>query len=88
LPRSGQSPLCASGILRPIYHRSEEELVVRLSVVIPFYNELRSLPTVIERLLAVDFAAIGVETDIVFVDDGSTDAGRYCSTRRRATMSG
>jgi SAM-dependent methyltransferase len=50
---------------------------VRLSVVVPFHNELRALPTVIQRLLAVDFAALGVETELIFVDDGSTDAGRY-----------
>jgi glycosyltransferase involved in cell wall biosynthesis len=48
-----------------------------LSVVVPFRNELRALPTVIQRLLAVDFAALGVETELIFVDDGSTDAGRY-----------
>ena len=51
--------------------------MARLSVIVPFYNELRSLPTVIERLLAVDFAALGVETEFVFVDDGSTDGGRF-----------
>jgi SAM-dependent methyltransferase len=49
---------------------------VRLSVVVPFCNELRALPRVIQRLLAVDFAALGVETELIFVDDGSTDAGR------------
>jgi SAM-dependent methyltransferase len=49
---------------------------VKLSIVVPFYNELRTLPTVIQRLLAVDFASLGVETEILFVDDGSTDASR------------
>jgi len=49
---------------------------VKLSVVVPFYNELRTLPTVTERLLAVDFAALGLETELIFVDDGSTDASR------------
>ena len=49
---------------------------VKLSIVVPFYNELRTLPTVIDRLLAVDFAALGIETEILFVDDGSTDASR------------
>ena len=49
---------------------------MKLSIVVPFYNELRTLPTVIERLLAVDFAALGVETELIFVDDGSTDASR------------
>jgi SAM-dependent methyltransferase len=49
---------------------------VKLSIVVPFYNELRTLPTVIDRLLAVDFARLGLETEILFVDDGSTDASR------------
>jgi len=49
---------------------------VKLSIVVPFYNELRTLPTVIERLLAVDFAGLGVETELIFVDDGSTDTSR------------
>jgi len=49
---------------------------VKLSVVIPFYNELRTLPTVIDRLLAVDFASLGLETELIFVDDGSGDMGR------------
>jgi SAM-dependent methyltransferase len=49
---------------------------VKLSVVVPFYNELRTLPAVVERLLAVDFAALGLDTELIFVDDGSTDASR------------
>ena len=48
---------------------------MKLSVVVPFYNELRTLPTVIDRLLKVDFS-LGLETELIFVDDGSTDAGR------------
>ena len=53
-----------------------EEMSMKLSVVVPFYNELRTLPTVIDRLLNVDFSALGLETELIFVDDGSTDAGR------------
>jgi glycosyltransferase involved in cell wall biosynthesis len=53
-----------------------EEMFMKLSVVVPFYNELRTLPTVIDRLLKVDFGALGLETELIFVDDGSTDAGR------------
>ena len=49
---------------------------MRLSVVVPFHNELRALPDMTQRLLAVDFAALGVESELIFVDDGSTDAGR------------
>jgi glycosyltransferase involved in cell wall biosynthesis len=46
---------------------------VKLSIVVPFYNELRTLPTVIDRLLAVDFTSLGVTTEILFINDGSTD---------------
>src|SRR6266545_7353507 len=49
---------------------------MKLSVIVPFYNELRTLPTVIDRLLAVDFASLGLETELIFVDDGSGDMGR------------
>ncbi len=49
---------------------------MKLSVVVPFFNELRTLPAVIDRLLAVDFAGMGLETELIFVDDGSTDASR------------
>ena len=49
---------------------------MKLSVVVPFYNELRTLPTVVDRLLKVDFGQLGLETELIFVDDGSTDAGR------------
>lgn len=48
---------------------------MKLSIVVPFYNELRTLPAVIDRLLAVDFTTLGIETEILFVDDGSTDNG-------------
>jgi SAM-dependent methyltransferase len=46
---------------------------MKLSIVVPFYNELRTLPTVIDRLLAVDFTSLGITTEILFVNDGSTD---------------
>jgi hypothetical protein len=49
---------------------------LKLTIVVPFFNELRTLPTIIERLLAVDFAGMGLETELIFVDDGSSDAGR------------
>src|SRR6266487_4303977 len=60
----------------PLGPGNAKERSMKLSVVVPFYNELRTLPTVIDRLLAVDFGALGLETELVFVDDGSTDASR------------
>jgi glycosyltransferase involved in cell wall biosynthesis len=53
---------------------------MRLSIVIPAFNERRTLPLVIERVQhALDgpfFRASGLEGEIVVVDDGSTDGTR------------
>ena len=45
----------------------------RLSIVVPVYNEARTVAAVIERLLAID---LPVPREIVVVDDGSTDGTR------------
>ena len=45
---------------------------VRLSILVPLYNEVDLIATVVSRVLAVDFGE-GVETEIIVVDDGSTD---------------
>jgi len=45
---------------------------VKLSIVIPVYNEEQTVREVIARVLAVDLGAI--EREIIVVDDGSTDA--------------
>ena len=44
---------------------------MRLSVVIPCFNERRTVETVVDRVRAVDLGP--VELEIVLVDDGSTD---------------
>lgn len=44
---------------------------IRLSVLIPVYNEARTIAAVVERVRAVPFA-----TEIICVDDGSTDGSR------------
>jgi glycosyltransferase involved in cell wall biosynthesis len=44
---------------------------MKVSVVIPIYNEQATLQTVIERVLSV-----GLEVELLCVDDGSTDASR------------
>ena len=46
--------------------------MTKLSIFVPVYNEADLVTTVIERLLAVDFGP-GVETEVMVVDDGSTD---------------
>jgi glycosyltransferase involved in cell wall biosynthesis len=42
-----------------------------LSVIIPVYNEIRTLNTILERVLATNLA-----TEILLIDDGSTDGTR------------
>lgn len=44
-----------------------------LSIVIPVYNELATLEELVSRVLAVD---VGLEREIILVDDGSTDGTR------------
>jgi dolichol-phosphate mannosyltransferase len=44
---------------------------MRLSVIIPVYNEEATLPFVLDRVLGLPFAK-----EIILVDDGSTDASR------------
>lgn len=44
---------------------------LKLSVVMPCYNELATIETVLERVRAV-----GLATEIIIVDDGSTDGTR------------
>jgi len=45
----------------------------KLSVVIPVYNERATLAKLVERVLKVD---VGLEMEVVLVDDGSTDGSR------------
>jgi len=57
------TPLCKSGPI--IYVR---EGILRLSVVMPVYNESVTLKTVVEKVLAVP-----LEIELICVDDGSQD---------------
>jgi len=45
-----------------------------LSVIIPVFNEEKTILEVIERLEKVDFSSLGFQTEIIIVDDGSTDS--------------
>jgi polyisoprenyl-phosphate glycosyltransferase len=45
----------------------------RLSVVVAAFNEEGNLPRLYERLVALDWTALGVELELVFVDDHSGD---------------
>ena len=44
-----------------------------LSIVIPAYNEERFIGTLLEQIAAVDLAPLGVDKEIIVVDDCSTD---------------
>lgn len=45
---------------------------MKVSIIVPVYNELRSLPIVLPRIMAAPLPA-GCEKEILIVDDGSTD---------------
>jgi dolichol-phosphate mannosyltransferase len=45
-----------------------------LSIVIPAYNEERFIAALLQQVVAVDLASMGVTGDIIVVDDCSTDA--------------
>jgi glycosyltransferase involved in cell wall biosynthesis len=47
---------------------------MKLSILIPAYQEERSISEVLARVSAVDLAALGVEREIIVCDDGSRDA--------------
>ena len=47
--------------------------VRKLSIVIPAYNEERFIGALLEQIAAVDLASLGIEREILVVDDGSRD---------------
>jgi glycosyltransferase involved in cell wall biosynthesis len=47
-----------------------------LSVIVPVYNERETLPEIVRRIRAVDLAPLHIATEILLVDDGSTDGTR------------
>jgi dolichol-phosphate mannosyltransferase len=47
---------------------------MKLSIVIPAFNEERFIGTLLERIAAVDLARLGITKETIVVDDGSADA--------------
>jgi len=56
---------------------------VKLSVVMPVFNEERTLEEIVRRVLATEY-----EIDLVLVDDGSTDGSREIMKRLEAKHDG
>ena len=54
---------------------------MKLSVVIPVYNEAGTLADLVARVMSVD---VGMERELVLVDDGSTDGSRGVLEELRA----
>jgi glycosyltransferase involved in cell wall biosynthesis len=48
---------------------------LKLSIIIPVYNEARTVAQVIDKVRGVDFGA-GIDKEIIVVNDGSTDGTR------------
>ena len=55
----------------------------KLSIVIPGYNEGRFIEELLNRIKKVDFSELGFLTELIFVDDGSTDNTHEIMKRRR-----
>src|SRR5438067_7491935 len=48
---------------------------MQLSIVVPLFNEVGTIDALHRRLMAVLFS-IGLESEVIYVDDGSTDGTR------------
>jgi glycosyltransferase involved in cell wall biosynthesis len=45
-----------------------------LSIIIPVFNEERTIATVVDSVLQIDLSSLGLQKEIIIVDDGSSDA--------------
>ena len=75
--RDSKATLGASGVALlgddpPREDGGEGRELARVSIVIPVYNEFRSLPLVLQRVIEAPLPE-GCEKEIIVVDDGSTD---------------
>lgn len=58
----------------------------KLSVIIPVFNERETIRPVLERVTAVDLSGLGLETELIVVDDGSRDGTREILRELRARI--
>ncbi len=58
------------------------EGIRKLSIVIPGYNEARFIEELLNRIKKVNFSELGFLTEIIFVDDGSTDRTQEIMSNR------
>jgi glycosyltransferase involved in cell wall biosynthesis len=66
-------PLIALPRRQSIGYRERFETAMKLSIVIPVYNEVQTIRELVDRVVIVD---LDVEKEIVLVDDFSTDGSR------------
>lgn len=59
---------------------NEQSAYRKLSVLMPVYNEARTLRAIVEKVFASPVDALGLEIELVAVDDGSKDASRAILT--------
>ena len=48
----------------------------KLSVIIPVYNERETIHAILQQVVAVDLTPLSLETELIVVDDGSSDGTR------------
>jgi len=48
----------------------------KLSIIIPFFNEEKTILHVVNDVLAVDLETLGYTKEIILVNDGSTDKSK------------
>ena len=49
---------------------------MKLSIIIPIYNEEKTIKEILKHVLAVDISKYNLKKEIIIVDDGSTDGTR------------
>ena len=47
---------------------------MRISILIPAFNEGATLPVILKRVKEVNLSKLGLTREIIVIDDGSTDS--------------